>query len=610
MPSVAVLLPKIPPFGQLDFLTAQRLLPRHKEAAANRPFIEGDHFQRGAAWTGPGPKRSDPRYQEFLRVLKEVFIFKNVCDEGCDRLTGAVIGWEPYWAWVPRRHNTDQVPVSDAEKTRINEIESAQTNWWNTQKVHKKLKKLAYNSMWAKECCWRLYTPAGFLDADGNVSASTIEEAFSRVFLDIPEPEMATVWEHPDTKQKIGICVFVDSQGRRFVELTYLERDGEKKGQTTIRIVPATTGAPGANSSNGVSAEAATNDFGGHITMYMSSLDQPIINADVRSLQRAYNATLTLLQKGITDNHFLEKYFGNALPPGKYVYGDPAEPNKRTGYEVDIREVGGNIDTWLQGVDVLQPDGHTDLATPNVTFRNPIDPSTTIKGAEYWYQTLLEALRQDHILINQLATPSGKSREHSRGDFIDSTKDPVMETELAGRELMLTSACMAETFMGALGKWTKDFVPVFYCRPNYGPLSVAERNQNVVEAEKGFLSDETVMALNGTDDVDAEEALIDSQPRKQLDLISRRADVLAKLDLIYPRETALFMVGYTDKEIAEIMKRSDASNSVDPHSPDNPMNQPPAPTTGPANNTQTGIKTRADRSQRLRVVTGGRRKTA
>lgn len=597
-----VLVPQITNFADVDYLTARRLLPKNKEAAANRPYIDGDHFQRGKAWTGPGPKRNDPTYAEFLRVLEEVFIFKNVIDEGCDRLTGAVIGWEPYWAWVPRRHDTDQNKVTDAETAAIHVIEAAQTNWWNNQKVHKKMKRLCYNFLWARECCWRLYTPGGLLSDEGGVEATDLDEAFALIHLDIPEPEDATVWEHPDTKEKIGVVVFQNANGTRFVELSYLEKDK----QTTIRIAP--DGVAG----NKAEAESATNNFGGHLTIYMSSLDQALINADVRSLQRAYNATLTLLQKGITDNHFLEKYFGNALPPGHYIY-DKDDPEKRIGYEVDIRQVGGNIDTYLQGIDVKQPEGKTDLATPSVTIRNPIDPSTTIKGAEYWYQTLLEALRQDHILINQLATPSGKSREHSRGDFVDSTKDPVMEVELAGRELMLTSACMAETFMGAEGRWTNDFVPVFYCRPNYGPLSVAERNQNVVEAEKGFLSDETVMALNGVDDVDAEEALIDGQPRKQLDLISRRADVLSKLELIFPREVSLFMVGYSDKEIAEITRRTNASNSMDPNDPANPQNQPkPAPGAlgGPANNTQTRVKTRADRSQRLRVVTGGRRETA
>lgn len=549
-------------FSDLTIATAKTLRPTPVEVNLNRPFIEGDHFQQGKGWVGPGPKESDPQYGDFLRILEPSFISKNVVDEGCDRLTGAVIGWEPRWAWVPIRHDTVENPMTPEETAAINELESSLTTWWDTLQVHKLVKRLIYRMLWAKESAWRLYTPGGLLGEGGSVKSKDLADALSKIYLDIPEPENAFVFEHPDTRKKVGVVIYKDAAQTEHVEFCFLEKDG----QTTIKILPESKVEGETNS--------ATNDFGGHLSMFMVSIDQPLVTEQIRALQRAYNTTLTLLQKGLADNHFLERLFMNAMPPGHWEFDSDGKTRKN--YVVAKRVTGGKVDSYIQGVDYQQPDGTTELATPSVTIRQPLDPVGTIGGCEYWYQTLLESLRQDHVLINQLATPSGKSREHSRGDFIDSTKNPVMQANLAGRELLVTVVSMAEAFMGSPGKWTKKFKPVFQCRPNYGPLSVAERQQNVIESEKGYLSDETVMALNGTDDVDAEQALIQSQPRAFLALSSSRADVVNKWSTDFPREVALFMAGYTDKEIKEIMARVGKANSLDPNDPA----PPPAPVAG------------------------------
>lgn len=552
-------------FGDVTLAIAKGLRTIPPDMTANRPYIEGNHFQDGDGWVGPGPKSTDPQYRDFLTILEPSFISKNVIDEGCDRLTGAVIGWEPRWAWVPIRHDITTTPQTDAETAAINELESALTVWWDRLQVHKLIKRLIYRLLWAQESTWRLYTPSGMTGANGSVTSASLPEALDRIFLDIPEPEDAFVFEHPDSKRKLGVCMFKDSKGTEHVELTYLEDDGK----TTIRILPPEEGG----------LDKATNDFGRHITMFMVAIDQPLITEQVRALNRAYNTTLTLLQKGLADNHFLERMFMNALPPGHWEYESDGKTRKN--YVLAKRVTGGKVDSYIQGIDYQQPDGTTAITTPSVTIRQPLDPVGTIGGCEYWYQTLLEALRQDHILINQLATPSGKSREHSRGDFIDSTKDPVMQTNLAGRELLVTVVSMAEAFLGKVGQWTGKFKPVFQCRPNYGPLSVAERVQNVAEAEKGFLSDETVMALNGTDDVDAELSLIQAQPRAFLDLAAKRADVVDKFSIVFPREVAMFLAGYTDKQIQEAMNRVTKINSLDPNNP-NPPAPTPTPTPAPA----------------------------
>lgn len=538
-------------FSDIDISKVEQLLNVPPDATENRPFIEGDHFQEGDAWVGPSPARGDAQYRDFLDILKPAFVSKNVIKEGCERLAGAVIGWEPRWTWVPRRHDLDENPPTDQELASIQELTSALTDWWDKREIHTLLKRLVFRMLWAKRGGWRLYVPSGLTDENGRVRASTIEEALDMIYMDVPEPEDIGIYEHPDTKQKLGIMLYTDAMGKKRAELCYL--DGE---QTVIRLLPT----------EGTTA-VAKNDFGKHLTIYVAELDSPLITEQIRSLQKMLNMTLTLLGKGLVDNHFLERIFMNAMPPGHWTYEEDGKTRKA--YVIEPRSAGGRTDSYIQGIDFQQPskNGDTYLANPSVTIRQPLDPNGTIRGSEYWYQVMLEALRQDHILINQLATPSGKSRDHSRGDFIDSSKDPIMQTDRAGRELLLTVVYMVEEFTGQKGKWTKDFKPIFKCRPNYGPLSVAERQQNVTEAEKGFLSDETVMSLNGTDDVDAELALIKGQKRAQLALSKLRADAVTQWSVDFPREVALFLAGFTDAEIKDVMKRVTRSNSEDPNDP-------------------------------------------
>lgn len=544
--------PKASEFPDLTLEQAKSLIPELPDAEANRPFIEGDHFQDGKAWVGPGPKQTDNGYSDFLNILKPAFVSKNVIDEGVDRLSSAIMGWEPRWSWVPKRQDIGTTPVTDEETKAINDLEEWLTIWWDQRQVHKLLRSMVYKMLWGQQAGYRLYIPSGLTDDKGALKNSKdAKEVVANIFMNVPEPEDITVWEDPDTKQRLGIVVYLDAKNVEHAETCFLDNTGK----TVIRILPEPTEGP----------PMAANDFGRHLTINQVSLDQPLATEQVRSLQKMLNMTLTLLGKGLVDNHFLERLFFNAMPPGQWEYEEDGKTRKA--FIPTSRKTGGRTDSYIQGIDYQNKEGDTVLATPSATIRLPQDPQGTIGGCNYWYQAMLEEMRQDHILINQLATPSGRGREQARGDFIDSTKDPQLQAELAGRELLLTVVCMVEAFMGSPGKWTSKFKPVFKCRPNYGPMSVNERKQNVEEAGKQFMSRQTAISLNGTDDVDAELALIDAEPTRQLDLSKQRAEVADKWSVVFPREVALHLAGYTDDEIADIMARVKKSNSTDPNDP-------------------------------------------
>lgn len=548
-------------FNVMTLDDVKKLLPSLPDAEKNRHFIEGDHFNNGDDWVGPGPRPGHAQRRDFLDILATAFVSKNVIEELADRLASAVLGREPRWAWAPRRKVTKDKPITTAEEDAIDELESALTDWWDVREVHKLLKRMIKLMLWAKQATWRLYVPAGLTDAAGSVgTVSTIADALEKIFVDIPDPVTSTVWEHPLTKARLGLVLYKDVENKDSAEITFLKGD-----QTTVKILPAP--AAGAE---------ATNDFRKNITMFCVTLDDVFITEQMRSLQRMLNMTLTLLGKGLVDNHFLERIFKDILPPGHWEYEADGVTRKAFIPDQEGRHTGSRTDSYMQSIDYKDELGKTVLASGDVVIRDPLDPTGTIKGIEYWYQSLLEEARQDHILINQSATPSGKSRDEARGDFADSGKDPEMQATLAGRALLLTVVAMAEAFLGSPGKWTDKFKPIFQPRAKYGQLSIEERKQAVEEAEKGFRADETAMAEIGINDVDAEVALIMKSARGQLRLSSEQADVVAKWIADFPREVALQLAGFSEDDIKKIMK----AVSMSELDPQNPPVDPNAPQNG------------------------------
>lgn len=543
-------------FATLTPESVRDLAPDLDEASANRPFVEGDHLQRGDAWIGPGLLHGDRQYDAFFTRLERLFISKNVIVEADDRLVSAVAGREPAWAWVPRRSVTDKTPITDDERLLIDEVEAATTEWWDAREAHKMLKRLAFILLWAQQSCWRLYVPSGLTTESGALNVKDLAAALGKIFLDVPDPEAAFVYENPNTKQRVGVVFFTDANGKDAVELTFV---GDQ-GKTVVKILPETA----------ATVNESTNDFGGHLTVFQVAIDRPLITEQVRSLQKALNMTLTLLGKGLVDEHFTERIFFDTLPPGTYEYEDDGVTVKSYTANPAGRATGGKVDSYMESVHVTDQEGRVTQAKGNVTIREPNDPARTIKGVEYWYQAILEEVRQDHILINQSATPSGKSRDEARGDFADSGKDTEMQLEMAGRELLTTVVAMAEAFMGAPGKYTRSLRPVFKCRAKYGRLTVEERAQNITESEKGFLSNETAMSANGIDDVDAELNLIAAQAGARIKLSGERAAVVTQWSTDFPREVALHLADFTDDEIDEIMERVADAAENDPEPPPAP----------------------------------------
>lgn len=557
-------------------------IPEVPGVQSNKKYVDGDHWQQGEGWVGPGPLVSDPEYQTIMTLIEKAFVSRNAIDEVIDRHVSAVLGKEPRWSWTTIAPIPEGEEMADADATAVAEIESALTEWWDNREAHRWLKALVYKMLWGKRSGWRLYVPAGLRGNNGAVSSDALASALGKIYLEVPEPDATGCWVDPDTQTKVQIAIWTDVNNQEHAEVTWVD---PITGKTTINVLPAARGAQATDNT-------ATNDFSRHAPIFVIELDSVWISEQMRSIQRSFNMSMTLLQKGIVDNGFLERIMLNALPPGHWEYEDKPDPvsgqKVRKAYVPERYETGGRMTHYAQGIDIEQrsEDGSvtTALADPAVVFREPVDPTGIIKGADYWYQAILTEARQDFVLMNSDATASGKSREQARGDFMDSTHDTQMQVERAGRELLVTIVAMVEAFMGKAGQWTSKYRPIFKCRTTYGPLSVEERAQNLAEAKDGFMADETAMALNGIDDVDAEQVLIAGQPRSSLALSKSQAEAADLWVAVgFTKATALHMVGLGEDEIKEIMdleqKNKDAEGPEEP--PVDPTTGLPVPPTPP-----------------------------
>lgn len=534
------------------------------EREKNRKFIEGDHWQDGEAWFGPAPAPGETTRDAVLVLIAKAFVFRNTLVEIRDRHANAVYGKEPRWQWVPRRALKKDEKPTDAEQALIDEVEAAQTEWWDDYQVHSRLKSGLQEMLWARRSVRRLIVPG----AGGTIpNQGDLATALKLIQVDCPDPKDAVVWEDPVSKRKVGVLFYRDEQNLEHAEVTYLEPE---TGKTVIKILPEDAKVP-----------VVKHDWHGALPVAQLEAAAPLISGALRSLQCVLNMTLTLLGKGFVDAAFLERLITNALPPGHWEYQknedgtyarDEAGNLIRTNYVLAKHITGGKITTYMQGIDYTDKDGKTTIKDPSVSWRPVSDQTPTIKGSEFWYASMLGEARQDHVLIQKEATPSGKSREQARGDFIDSTKDSELQAEMQTRTLLLAAVAMAEKFMGQPGKYTNTLKPIAKCRTSFGPLATDEKQFNINAAKDGFLSDATAMEQNGVDDVDAENARIQAQSRATLKLSLDQATAAdAWVTAGFARETALYLIGLDKEEVEEVMKWEADAIANDPTPP------PPAP---------------------------------
>lgn len=504
------------PFNNLTLADAQA---KNGELAtddlkANRLFVQGDHWQDSAGWVGPLLSTGSQADADFLLRLKRVFVSQNVMAEGVGRHIGGVIGHEPAWDMVLRDEATpeqtdreaspDEPPepeIAPELQALMDEADAALTAWWDKRGLLDVLKdaieKLLYdaNSKGQSHIVLRLYIPRSLTEAgeiEGLIEIprqATLQDALDLLWLEVPEPEQASVTLDPDTKEEMGVYVY-EREGRTYAEITYLIDD-----LTILQILDGEGGAP-------LPYPLAGRLF--HHQLNRSALLTP----QVRQLQMLLNKSWTVLSRNLDTAGFVSRFFLDANPPGQWTVNDAGKDV----FTPSPIQMGPGTVNFI-GPSMVEEQGIKRWGNPTIHVDQPVDVTTFTNSIAASRQALMAELDQLHTLITGDATASGKSRVQALADYMLSLLETKSALEAAIRWLLETSLALAAIFMDQAGRY-EALRAQAECRLDLGPIDPETMNAVMALVNAKLLSRETGMTRIGVEDPDAEMDRIASEGDK------------------------------------------------------------------------------------------------
>lgn len=507
----------------------------------NRAFYDGEHWQEGAAWVGPWPIVPEGATAAQAKAVHQMHVeirrgqvTVNAIKECVDREATGTVGIEPRWSFtadgldapVPADATAEQRTALEAERqrvqARIDRANSLATSWWDRVGAHERLTELATKLLYGAApdalASLRLYVPAAMLeDERGDNGATTgrkvlkvasVEDALAKIHLEVLDGDEGRVVEDPDTLAEIGIKPTQRGE-ERVAEVTYLDPASNRTVIQTIRA----TARPG-----------TTLDLGGRLTMITVSR-AAFVTEQVRQNQRALNFAAFVIRRNNETAGFLQDTILNAHIPGHYE----GEGDKRR-YVADPIERGPLALNAFRGFELKDGEGRTTgLTSPSIDHREPIDPTPSIKAKGEHYADILGACSQRHVLMSGDAVASGESRIQARGEHVKSLRLTQAPVQRAGRWMLETVLLFADALANGGNKTAllDGLRAIFSCYLDAGPVSSAERAENLSEMQEGALSRTTAIERNGVVDVDAELQRIDADRNGSLDAELKRAQIYA-----------------------------------------------------------------------------------
>lgn len=460
----------------------------------SRKFYQGDHWQKGAAWIGP---QLDPGHSQHLSLMAEVrraFVSKNSVKEVVDRHVGGVVGREPAWQFTPARPlGIDEQATAD-ELTLIATGEAALRDWWDQRGVHEKINQAVTTMLYGRRAVLRLFVPAASLVETKTglvIPRGTLPESLGRIYLQVIEPDQATVYTDPDTQQQVGIFVY-EKNKQTFAELTYLD----PTGQTVIRII---------GPDKGDTAQIGLPLYG-RLPMYELDRDRFVTDPILQN-QKLINLALTMMQRNVVLGGFLERVFLNAQLPGRVEIDD------ETGAETFIPEphyVGAGATSFIGGMEIPNADGTYSLTTPQALRFDPVPVATFTDTKDTAHANILEEADQLHSLISGDATASGESRRQAMTDYEQSLNLTKSKADRALRWVLGTALQMAATFSSRPDQFV-SIRPVADCKLFLGPRSSEDRKVDMEQVDKRIISKQTARQRDGVEDTDAEAQQVTSE---------------------------------------------------------------------------------------------------
>lgn len=519
----------------------------------NRLFYDGDHLQNFRQWIGPMPTRGEPAYDKALGELERGFVSRNAIAEVSERHASGVFGKEPHRTWGDREQRAEGAQPAPtlaqaAEMTRAwRTRDGIATTHYPPARQGESARPPSLSSLdgavWdavvtmllTERAVAYLYVPPGALEPvdrlnpNGPKRLPTGDEAamLDLIRVRFPDPSQCGVYTDPDTLLRVGVYRYsVEVQNASGGKEQQDRADlcwVDKEGFTWLRQV-GKPGTPGVEADGSV-GKPVKYDFGGRLPII--EMRRPLfITEQVKQAQRAINLALSAIPLNVIVGGWLDRVLINAQIgeyqqdaqgkdiPGTYTPAAPIRFGPRRVANITgraIRDKDGNV---------------TGYATPGYQRGEPVSIKPSEEAADAHYHTLLAEVDQLHVLITAAMDSSGVALQQARAGFLASLRPTAKALAPFLVALEETPLAMAEGFSAGQGRtslhrYTKPHRASVALKLDGGPITEGEKRILNELGEAGRLSDETVLAGLGVDDVEAEMARL--RPRREA---RRRADLL------------------------------------------------------------------------------------
>jgi len=546
----------------------------YEEADTNRLFYEGDHLQPSknyAGYIGIMPPRGSDEWRPTVEWLERIFASSNQIAAVVNRHVDGILGREPDWnlirAQSVRDRQTDD--QNEEDDTVAQQAIDALVDWWNDRDVIGNiLKPCMAKCLTEKRAVIRAFVPPGYLEANGTLSrAENLRAGLDRLQFEILSVRDAGVFEDQDTRQKFGVYYYrpTDANEQAYYELCFVNDAGLTE---LIRVTDR----------GSILFEADPIDLNGNLYLYEVETDL-LITEPVRSLQRSINYALTTMNKNLNVAGSRDTYLTNAQPPKKLIErkNDQGKVLERRTEDVPL-EKGGSRANFLMGYPYYDQNGRIqNYTTPGVVTVDPVAVETFLLAAERYKLSLLDEVHQSHVVINESAAASGKSRIESRADFEKSLKDTNADLNGLGRWMVGFSLWFGSIVAGQGGRY-KAYRVDFNGQVVPGADTEEEIASARTDVMEGFVSLETYLVRQGFEDPDAEIDRLAQSEWYQLKLMERRLTV-AQLGVgILPQPAIAAIIEPDEKKRAVLLRQMKLENPAtdpDPNNPEDPNNPDP-----------------------------------
>ena len=561
-----------------------------KAAESVLKYVQGQHYQDGAAWMGAGypidgtglSSTSLTRINRMLTPVPEAFAcVERRVDGGCGNQADIdILPNEP-----AGEANEDGTKGLSKEQEAFRKQWKAEVSaaWdgmqlWGGKDLRKPtgVRGMVAQASWSatgSACLRFFFNPASrtqtisVRNSAGEVvgERKTIPKqkdrasALKHIRVVAPPPEQCFVYIDPDTHEKTGVFLFSDTLGTSSAELWFA--DGDK---TVYRLV-----------TDGASTDEVSYPWGGLLPIVQADVGCIFTDA-VRRLQGALDTAATSMLKNLlahgysqrTESNAEEDGFWSTSPPagiaiprerdneGTTEYFNPVSPD--LGTDVIRRLVGFQYETGANDNGPTQG-----VTTPSVTYHEPSSAESLIQGVDALTMILRTACHQAHIragLLGSTAEASGDAYEQARAPFASDVKGvgEAVDGPLAAGLAWLTVAADWLT-----GKETPDFLAEWTVRvqshPNAGAPSTQFQAETRANVAAELLSPEEGIARLNVQDVAGEQARISAA--RTLSVEKTRAEIAALwVGLGADFQTAAMRAGLSDKEASDLARRDGPPN--------------------------------------------------